>query len=749
MGGAIGAVMLAGSMKTLQLSLETSQVARSTLSEAEFRHIINQFFTDKDKCLANFKPKTPVPTASPYSIGLYGDNREWGVGEVFKLDSAIPLEKGGDFKGDLKIVKMELKGDLPTTSPPDGDKITKKEATRHFIVYYKKRGLGSYSTVGGADCKANNLSGCYFNRCVLTLKLEPNPPDTKEEKCESTCTAVSGGGGGSGNPDCYKVDDSKTLVGCGDTKDITATATTAIGNNAGQALTPTGTGNTFLGSGAGYKTTTGQSNIFIGFGAGQDNTEGSDNTFIGTNPAQGTVSTGSNNIAIGSGVKVDNPDNDNQINIGNIIKAKKFDDTDKDGTTIKRGVIEVCNADGNKCIKLSRKDLTCGENEYFRGFDDNGEKICDPVCPEQSKYHWKQENICHKCPRDSPVYKTSLPEGPRCEECPKSKPFYLLNTKQCRSRCSHWQVAGLYSIDHICRCPSSHPVFTPLLCEICPPYHNYILRRNACEEDCPDDRPHFYAWDCHRCPINKPVDKKGPPATCSACPGDSNYNFFKKICENNCPTGQVAVNYICQCPTKEYPYYTGSACVNCTGGKVWKSALRECRCPSDSHWDGSNCITCTGGQVWQVNGCRCPGGSHWNGSNCITCTGGQVWQVNGCRCPGGSHWNGSSCTCADVKVWRDNACRCPQGRPHEYGGRCNRCAENQRYSTRRSGCVRCGWGGYSWDSFSLRCKCSSGILGLWGRHCSEKRDSCVCCRRPCYEYDSGSHRCMSTGECGR
>ena len=380
MGGAIGAVMLAGSMKTLQLSLETSQVARSTLSEAEFRHIINQFFTDKDKCLANFKPKTPVPTASPYSIGLYGDNREWGVGEVFKLDSAIPLEKGGDFKGDLKIVKMELKGDLPTTPPPpDDDKITKKEATRHFIVYYKKRGLGSYSTVGGADCKANNLSGCYFNRCVLTLKLEPNPPDTKEEKCESTCTAVSGGGGGSGNPDCYKVDDSKTLVGCGNTKDITATGTTAIGYDVGHGLLNTASYNTFLGAYSGYKTSSGQMNVFIGSGAGRFNTTGSDNTFIGTMGPGSETATGSYNIAIGSGVKVENPNNDNQINIGNIIKAKQQAVDPADTTKGNMGVLKVCNADGSECKALG-KEHRCPAGEFIREIKNDGTVVCESAC---------------------------------------------------------------------------------------------------------------------------------------------------------------------------------------------------------------------------------------------------------------------------------------------------------------------------------------------------------------------------------
>ena len=150
-----------------------------------------------------------------------------GIGLVEVLvGSAIPLIKGQSFKEDLDIVKMELKGQTSTSTD---DHITKKEATRHFIVYYKKSGIGSYSTVGGSDCTATDLTGCYFNHCVLQLKLESST--FPEKKCESSCTAISGGGGG-GNPDCYKVEDSangKTLVGCGGTKDAGGKYTTVVG----------------------------------------------------------------------------------------------------------------------------------------------------------------------------------------------------------------------------------------------------------------------------------------------------------------------------------------------------------------------------------------------------------------------------------------------------------------------------------------------------------------------------------------
>ena len=644
-GGAIGAVVVAGTMKSLQLSLESSLVARSTLAESDIHHTISNILRNQDDCLANFDPKAEsLPSSN--AIGLYGADRAWGVGELVQLvknagtsgtaDDVTALEKGEIFKSSLKIVKMELKGTLPTTKDSTTE-LKKQEAIRSLIVYYKKEGMGAYSTVGGSDCQAkdtaNNitedLSGCYFHQCSVDLRLDdPATTTTDEGKCDGVDCFSSGGGRG-GKPDCYTVEGDlntagNTLVGCGNTDKITATGTTAIGYSAGAELESDGEYNTFLGVGAGTKTETGDNSVFIGWGAGSNNTTGSDNTFIGHsagyNDPDQTGGTGSNNIVIGSGVKI-KTNAENQINIGNIIKAKKFDDTDEDGNTVTRGVIEVCNEDGTKCIKLSREALTCDENKYFRGFDDDGEKICDPVCPTQSQYHWKPENICHKCPRDSPVYKTSLPEGPRCEECPKSKPFYRLNTKQCHRLCYHFMGGGLGSIDHICRCPSSRPKLTGYfdgMCEICPPFHKYILSRNECEENCPPEKPHFYAWNCHRCHISMPVDKKGPPPTCSACPGQSIYNFVRKTCELTCPTGQTAVNNICQCTDKSTPHFYEKngqwKCNKCLQSEYEYNG--QCnKCPEGKHdskgkcclngWHNSNDKCCPDGK-YNSNGWCCP-----------------------------------------------------------------------------------------------------------------------------------------------
>ena len=336
-GGAIGSVMVAGTMKSLQLSLESNLVAKATLAEMDVHHTIRQALQgSKQDCLANFTPKTQADP-NPYAQGLYGADREWGIGEVFQLykGGVKVLEKGQAFKGSLEIVKMSLKGVKPTTDPNSKKITTGTEVIRDFVVYYKKVNMGSYSTLAGNPCTESDLSGCYFEQCGVTLRVDDDGDDDTTpaggiQVCNSG-TCANYGSQGSGPPPCYKVGGDEntagnTLVGCGSTEDITATGTTAIGYNAGASLQNTGNFNTILGVGAGFRTTLGDNSIFVGWGAGSNNTTGSHNTFLGHNagyndPTQ-AGGTGSNNIAIGSGVKVDSLSNNNQINIGNIFKSK-------------------------------------------------------------------------------------------------------------------------------------------------------------------------------------------------------------------------------------------------------------------------------------------------------------------------------------------------------------------------------------------------------------------------------------------
>ena len=306
-GGAIGSVIVAGSMKSLQLSLESAQVVRSSLSESELRFSLAQILTNEEDCKANLKP-TADNVPDPKAVGLYGAKRDWGRGEVVQLkknignnvagdasteaDDILLVEQGVSFKGDLNIVKMVLKG---SSAEDDNNNPKKGLRTRTFVVYYRKEGMGSFSTLGGEDCTESDQQGCYFNQCQVEYQLQDqaNPEVTK---CQVADCVNYGSGGSGGQVNCYHADTNegtgagKTLVGCGDTDIAKGTNTTAFGYGAGKVNT--GAHNTFIGFKAGHKTTdvtqtdgtvkSGENNTFIGSVAGLNNTTGTGNTFIGT-----------------------------------------------------------------------------------------------------------------------------------------------------------------------------------------------------------------------------------------------------------------------------------------------------------------------------------------------------------------------------------------------------------------------------------------------------------------------------------
>ena len=268
-GGAIGAVMVAGTMKSLQLSLESAIVSRSTLAETDIHHTVSNILRNRADCLANFKPKAqnlPSSTSQPEDkIGLFGADRDWGVGEVVRLvknastqtttDDVIVLEKGKSFKNSLEIVKMEFKGTLPTPKNANNE-ITKQSATRSLIVHYKKDGMGSHSTVAQGKCQTGtneDLRGCYSHQCSVTLRLDDTSTSgTDEGRCDGVDCFSSVNGGRGAN--CYQVDNDsgkeRTLVGCG-ADSAQGLQTVAIGFNAGGVNT--GNYNTFLGAKAGGK----------------------------------------------------------------------------------------------------------------------------------------------------------------------------------------------------------------------------------------------------------------------------------------------------------------------------------------------------------------------------------------------------------------------------------------------------------------------------------------------------------------
>ena len=312
----LGAVVFAGSMKTLTISLDASRLVTATLTEADLRHVVGQVLNDQPACIANFDPKAnAVPTSitETTALGLYGPQKDWGRGEVVRLaKGASSIRRGEQFKGDLEIVKMELTGGgtgetaKPTPANPSSDK------ERTFTVFYKKLNVGpAYNTVGGEECTASNTAGCFFHKCTLTYIL--NSAGNAVETCTvGDCVSYGQSSQAGGSPaHCYHFPDNttdKVIIGCGDTKDTGGSRTLAIGYNAGGSSVGTtggGVGNHIIGYEAGTSITKGNYNTFLGWSAGRKTTEGHGNVFIGGSAGYSNKKAGSN-VFIGGSAGYDN-----------------------------------------------------------------------------------------------------------------------------------------------------------------------------------------------------------------------------------------------------------------------------------------------------------------------------------------------------------------------------------------------------------------------------------------------------------
>ena len=344
----VGTMLLGVSAKFIEMNLQSTNVAKALLTENDFKQTIakgleNEGCHETDDNQASLKPDS-LDTSAP--------NKADGIGAL-KSGFSLNSIKVGDFKGSIEVIKMELKG-------------VATEPTRDFVVYYKKKDLGILNAPDASKCISTDVTGCFEQRCTVNYKNTP-PGDSDPGHCTGSvdCHALGGGGGGGGGPPpCYHVDktdssgsEAKALVGCGGTHEPAGgTKTTAIGYSAG-------------------KVNTGAGNTFIGYKTGLENIGGAHNTFIGSESGK-EVTTGSNNIAIGSNVQLKTVGADsffsktqsNQINIGNIIKAKSK-------------VLKVCNKDGGECKTLKGLNAkACPPGEFVREVQEDGTIICASAC---------------------------------------------------------------------------------------------------------------------------------------------------------------------------------------------------------------------------------------------------------------------------------------------------------------------------------------------------------------------------------
>ena len=234
--GVVGSVILAGSLQSLSVTVQSSQVIRSSLVEKDFVKSVGKIVSAPALCKANFKPATGKIEGT-YGTGTIttltdkvckydvtgctdtSQNKEYpysplttckvasdcpepshtctGGGsstETKKCVGAISITSEDDtstsnvkeyeFKNALEIISLELTADEDPAEPPKGaDKI------RTFSVFYKKLGMGQLTELIPGQCerKTGTVSaktdGCYSHQCKIRYRL--NDAGTAVLNCEA------------------------------------------------------------------------------------------------------------------------------------------------------------------------------------------------------------------------------------------------------------------------------------------------------------------------------------------------------------------------------------------------------------------------------------------------------------------------------------------------------------------------------------------------------------------------------------
>ncbi len=180
----VGTILISGSAKFMQITLQTSNVAKSILVENDFKATIAQGL--KDKGCATTAADALLKPASLKT----GTTTDDGIG-AFKDAIALPggIQKG-DFKESIEVIKMELRG-------------VATEDKRDFVVYYKKKYLGKLNAPDPENCTdtpAVKVTGCYNHYCTVDY-------DRTNKHCTGSviCQSLTGGGGGLGEAEVNKL----------------------------------------------------------------------------------------------------------------------------------------------------------------------------------------------------------------------------------------------------------------------------------------------------------------------------------------------------------------------------------------------------------------------------------------------------------------------------------------------------------------------------------------------------------------
>ncbi len=181
----LGLVVSLGSLKLAQVESRSALIMKAGLAERDLSYTLKSVLSED--CKWNLKPGRTGGLASDGTGALSALKKTYGnnEGESPNINDDISLITTGDFKNALDIIKMEFKD--PNAGNTDTDE-------RSFFVYYKKKGLGSVSTVGNRTCTngtgAEDQAGCYLIKCDMQYSLHKT---TGNDKC-SLSGCVTGAG---------------------------------------------------------------------------------------------------------------------------------------------------------------------------------------------------------------------------------------------------------------------------------------------------------------------------------------------------------------------------------------------------------------------------------------------------------------------------------------------------------------------------------------------------------------------------
>ena len=189
----IGSVVMLGTLKVLNVSLQSARRADVFFAEQELRAVVAKVLSTAASCRQNLGPpmlKDIYFGSAMYGIGkvetlraYYRDSVASPAGENQQVPAGpVLIQTGSFFNDNLEIIDMRLDS-IPSAFAKKelfgSEEEALRSGSRRFVIFYRKNNVGKLSTLaGGAGCKKAKdrdshaeVEDCYFIKCDLQYEL--------------------------------------------------------------------------------------------------------------------------------------------------------------------------------------------------------------------------------------------------------------------------------------------------------------------------------------------------------------------------------------------------------------------------------------------------------------------------------------------------------------------------------------------------------------------------------------------------